>query len=72
MPISILWGKIKETSWFRTGRKSQKEEYGRKGRLRGIINAEANPFKSFQLPNASYKYHRHLTCPVVPCNIASL
>jgi hypothetical protein len=45
MPTSILWRKIKETLMFGTGGKSQKEEYRRKRRLRGIINAAAQPSK---------------------------
>jgi len=43
MPTSILLGKIREMWWFSAGGKSQKEEYRRKKRLRGIINAARHP-----------------------------
>jgi hypothetical protein len=47
MPTLILCRKIKETSQFETGRKSQKEEYcGKKG-LQGIINAASQLFTGF-------------------------
>jgi homoserine kinase len=48
MPTSILGRKIKETLCFRTGRKSQKEEYDRKRHSHGIIDAASLSCKCIQ------------------------